>query len=680
MKLKILIFSLIVSIISCVSEPEKTVSKKAAPTNTPDDTNVNPTPTPLGPTLGEVTPTSKVGMVLRAFPYTNSDYTNFPTININDFTQDSNGKSLYATQSGLVISNSNGGYTTLSTLNLGISSQIKSVFIDSNAYIYISAPKGIAVSKDSGNTWTAYEIPTGNYYVIKFAQLTNGDVIGVLNSGSNIYRTSDGGDTWDNSQRVFDGTTYANGLSDLEIDSSGNIYVTASDSSKGGVYISTDGGDSFNRYTTAGTWVSSVFITDDDQVYLSNRSGTPKGIYKMSGSASNPTFEMFYSGKVAYDLHIHNNTFYVPTSNEGLLISRSVDSNGDRIWESSGLNKYTPNFIFDFVTNIKSFGNEVYFMGTPSWAYTDAKLGLTKTSDNGMTFEKIISEPPSFYTHGNFVAKFAIKATNNDIYIVHAYALYKSSDGGVTFTKEALPTSDAIYGVEIDSQGTIYFVTAFRAYKKEVNSTTYSLVKSMSQQIFSLNIDSSDNVWIGTNDGYYSSLDSYATKNMDGLVGYNSSTQTCDISGCGSTRQIVIDGAKRFLRGFRGSSYSLDSGATWTNVDFNNDSSVDTGDFEINSNGDIYFSSYYYNAMSTDGGLTWTIFGNSGSRRFRFDSNANVYYMSNSQEFCTMTNISTTPTCYGLSQGLGAYPNEIIFGANGFEFVYTTSGLFKFIE
>ena len=164
--------------------------------------------------------------------------------------------------------------------------------------------KGVYKSTDAGKTWTHIGLEkTGNSGAI-LIHPQNPDLVYVAAIGNpfisnperGVYRTKDGGETWENVLFVSDET----GAVDLEFvpDDPSEIYATmwraerkpwtiVSGGHEGGVYKTTDGGDTWNQLTRGlpsgvrGKADLAVSAADPNRVYvLIEAPGTEGGVYR----------------------------------------------------------------------------------------------------------------------------------------------------------------------------------------------------------------------------------------------------------------------------------------------------------------------------------------------------------------------------------------------------------------
>ena len=164
--------------------------------------------------------------------------------------------------------------------------------------------KGVYKSTDAGKTWTHIGLEkTGNSGAI-LIHPENPDLVYVAAIGNpfisnperGVYRSKDGGESWENVLFVSDET----GAVDLEFvpDDPSEIYATmwraerkpwtiVSGGHEGGVYKTTDGGDTWNQLTRGlpsglcGKADLAVSPADPDRVYvLIEAPGTEGGVYR----------------------------------------------------------------------------------------------------------------------------------------------------------------------------------------------------------------------------------------------------------------------------------------------------------------------------------------------------------------------------------------------------------------
>jgi hypothetical protein len=136
---------------------------------------------------------------------------------------------------------------------------------------------GVYLSTDDGATWTNVFGPGSDGNTVR--SLSNPSVLYL--AGDDLYRSSDGGQTWNATGYDFGWGTYVLGISPSDPDT-----VMAFDSTGGGEFRSTDGGKTFASVTTAPgllTGFNEVVSSSDGSMYVTG--GDEQGYPHMYKSA-----------------------------------------------------------------------------------------------------------------------------------------------------------------------------------------------------------------------------------------------------------------------------------------------------------------------------------------------------------------------------------------------------------
>ncbi|MBI5803822.1 hypothetical protein HY450_01100 [Candidatus Pacearchaeota archaeon] len=227
---------------------------------------------------------------------------------------------------------------------------------DSNEVLYaVDASGDVYSSSNSGTSWTLKGdfngVATNNG---KGLGITSGNVLYVVDGSGAVFSSSNNGVDWTEKNSGYGGTT---GTDDLEVDSSGNVYILLNKD----VYKSADGGsnwslinDSFTPYINDGTRmlidsIDNFFITDaTGRIFSSSNSGVSwSEIGDLNGGAGNDPkgLTTFYS---ATNLTFQARNCTLPSCSDGSF--RGPDGTGNTYYDSNntGLNLSGQYFQYKF--------------------------------------------------------------------------------------------------------------------------------------------------------------------------------------------------------------------------------------------------------------------------------------------------------------------------------------------
>lgn len=190
---------------------------------------------------------------------------------VRSITIDATGK-LYAATWGFGIYKSIDNGLTWTQINNGLNSfAINSIVINPSQHLFIGGiGSGVSKSTDYGMTWNCTNI--GYNYVWSLAVTTNG-VLYAGTYGSGVYRSIDNGASWSQVNNGLLGQF----IYSIIVDAGNNVYVS---SWENGVFVSSNGGDSWMNSGMSGRGVSSLLLnpasnvlfagTSDGKIYSNN--------------------------------------------------------------------------------------------------------------------------------------------------------------------------------------------------------------------------------------------------------------------------------------------------------------------------------------------------------------------------------------------------------------------------
>ncbi len=279
-------------------------------------------------------------------------------LNPNDVYFTRSGKLFCTNYQGLYISNDYGvtwkGIST--TQQLGIFYKLTE---RKNGSMLAVTDKGIACSKDSGQTWTMlYNIYGLNYYTTGYISESPRDSSLFFVMDSTLFKSTDGGYNW---MQEWTG----NGIIDsYAIDDSGTIYLGER---KGKLLKSTDGGRTFRQLTIGYSLGGS-----DIEHIMTNHSG---GLYFFLDNGECPTIH--YENNIVTEVQFGWTNLPLGVTFGGDLIYKSGNSIAiyNHITRQSEILS-TPGFVKDqFAQKVTTFKN--------IWVSSFSSYGLDRSTDGG---------------------------------------------------------------------------------------------------------------------------------------------------------------------------------------------------------------------------------------------------------------------------------------------------------
>lgn len=209
---------------------------------------------------------------------------------------------------------------------------------------------------------------------------------GDSSSGSGLYRSNDGGATWEKE--------YSNGVSAIAVDPTNNNIVYLGTTNQGYIYRSEDGGDIWTGISPGGTdafvtYVWDLAVDSNSDVYAA----TSSGLFKWEGNEDWSLIQGLPNSNttsIAIDNSLEHPVYYIGTSDQGVFIS----SDGTQTWESFNHGLESLN-----ITKLKI--NDTF----PKYLYAGTKNGgvwLTPLQETGIieTEEYIsICQGDEYYGH-----------------------------------------------------------------------------------------------------------------------------------------------------------------------------------------------------------------------------------------------------------------------------------------
>ena len=339
-----------------------------------------------------------------------------------------------------------------------------------------------------------------------------------------VFRSSNNGLTW--VERNVGLPTSTN-VEELAISPNGDIVL----GSWGGVYISSDNGDNWLQLPFT-HWIYSMVVDGDGRIFAGASSFLDGDKIYRSDDNGNSWFEI-NNGLI--DLHI--NKLAINSSSQIFAgttsgIFYSID-NADTWTDISGILSST---IFDIKINLA----DVIFVADFD--------GIYRSSDHGTSWTHI---------NNNYAMRCLAISSDQHIFAGGANGVYCSTNSGNDWTQ-----LNNLYTIliAINSDGDIFICTAFQGMLRSMdNGQTWLEINQgiTTAEIYSIDINHSDDIFIGTANKIYRSID-----NGNNWVQTNQGLPTAQVFALEINSSNIIYAAINNYVVFR----STDNGESWDNL------------------------------------------------------------------------------------------------------------------
>jgi len=246
-------------------------------------------------------------------------------------------------------------------------------------------------SINQGESWTYVDtFQKSEIEEIIFDPLNVG-IIYIATRGNGIFKSIDGGNTWESANTGLDNLS----ISKLAIDESNpNVLIAGShpqDSMGGEVYKTTNGGDSWIDITKDidANEITAIGLLNSDEIYIG-----------AGGSSGGESGKLYYT------------------------------ENGGDYWQNINIGQYEETFVFSILVNPDD-NNEILIGFGDAYNRTGQGDLLFKTTDGGEDWHPITLHE-GVDTHINLLA--FSKKSNNIVYLASGGSLHKSVDSGESWT------------------------------------------------------------------------------------------------------------------------------------------------------------------------------------------------------------------------------------------------------
>jgi photosystem II stability/assembly factor-like uncharacterized protein len=402
-------------------------------------------------------------------------------------------------------------------------------------------------------------------------------------SNGNIYKTTDGQETWQLMNDLFLGVDYGK----IKFVSQDTGFVYTGDT----FYWTTDGGINWNQNQNG---------FNNDLFWLRNQSliGSNRNVISYSNDFRNS---------------IQTDTF--PSNIHGFSISESgkgyfyLKSGAIHHFEDGNPEK-DPRF-----THTGNSIISLYFFNDDEGLFVDDSLFVFQTIDAGYTWTKISQINPDGDNETDYYLEFLSDQLTGSLSSRNSQYLYKTFDGGLTWLLES-SRNQSIEKVEVCNDGAVWFHTPQGITFRSVNEFSLeNLVQSQITQAISELEFFSDSNWLINGYKLMFSDDAGATFQLDeDNISYN----VYSLEVVSPTDAYMVDYDGKFYK-------STDRGKNWELINDLSTSYIDYMNFFSEDTGYIFEPNKLF-LKTTDGGNTWENVNQAGlpnelSRLHQFDEN-----------------------------------------------------------
>ncbi|NMC00020.1 MAG: hypothetical protein GYA35_07045, partial [Thermoanaerobaculaceae bacterium] len=368
--------------------------------------------------------------------------------------------------------------------------------------VFIGTPRGLCLSKDQAETFQCYREQFINNFLITAVACdpSNPTIVYAGTDGGGLYRSLDGGETWEYSCK---------GIRALFV-----CKVAVDPENNNLVYCGTRGGGLYKSEDFGKNWVIKdlplspfCFLSIEDIIFFP---ADPSKVYiggsKLFRSVDNANewSEMFYSnGDSIYTFNVALD----PQNENVIYVDNSKSEDGGNTWQSFLPPVVQPgtNYVSELIVDPKN--PETIYMAF-RWNY------IFKTVDGGKNWIEISSSIPDSAKE-TLCSSLALDQVNSDIVYAGFNGIYKSYDGGNNWSLKGLEGKNVIsLLVDPKNSNIVYAGTLLDGVYKSIDGgeNWFELNEGLSNKtIYSLTIDpkSPARIYAGTSSGIFCITQSY---------------------------------------------------------------------------------------------------------------------------------------------------------------------------
>ncbi len=497
----------------------------------------------------------------------------------------------------------------------------------------------LTVSASAQNFWQQTNGPYGGT-ALSLAIAPSGSLFAGTEGGG-VYRSTDNGESW-----IHVGLANSAVLA-LAVNSSGTVFAGTRD---GGLFRSTDGGGSWTQTGLASTSVWSLALNANGNIFAGANADVffAASVFRSTDNGGTWTQPSWTVEDEIRTLAVNSSGHVFAGACADLFcfsggLYRSVDNGGSWTPVTGGLTS-TP------VVSLAINSNGDLYAGTGGGVFRSTNNGGSWTQ-TGLT--------------STYVGALVVNATG-DIFAGSAVGIYRSTDAGANWTKVNVGlTSTSVRALAVNSTGSLFAGTSGGGVFRSIdNGGSWTPVNNgvASTRVQTLSIHSSGWIVAGTDIGIFHSTDIGGTW-IPGNVGLSYL----------NIRSVATHPNGRIFAGTDvGVSRSSDTARSWTPSGL---SFTAVNALDVLSSGYILAGTGSGVYRSTDNGGNWTQVGLAGTgvNALTIQPNGNVFAGINSGVFRSTDNgVSWTQT--GLT---GTVVRSLAFSLSGYTLAGTDNGVYR---
>ena len=382
------------------------------------------------------------------------------------------------------------GTTWQKILNESYGTEIRGIGVCKNGnilaytYDYYGSTENILVSSDRGYSWINAKLlsfSSGDKFIDFFASNNAGYVFGISRMFGTLFRSNDSGLNWSELNAIFG----FDSLKCVAVDNNGNLFLGG----VGGVYHSTDYGDTWLSQELKGEIINSITVSKDSSLYSAS---TDDGIFKSTDNGA--TWSSINNGidnpeVICLDI-TYNDILFAGTNGNGLF--RSKD-NGENWQQSKG-------------TSLTGINSIAVTPGNCILAATN--FGIFRTIDKGQNWIHLINGLPR-----NSLVSSLTTASNGFVYAaIPSKGIYRSTDYGLDWSLlNSPPYLDYIKLIVAGLNGELFSSSWDGVFISKDEGLSWNLILNVPEiqaigihpngYIFTANEMFNSNIYRSTNDG-----------------------------------------------------------------------------------------------------------------------------------------------------------------------------------